>query len=123
MAGSRKPSSPQSSSRRIRALPKPSEDRSSGQKPHRSKRKLSFEQATEQTTQKNTEHQTEQSAGKNILNLPYSDSESEQQIQYPAVKSSEQSAECPRNYQTFSQAEQGESSKTLGQTNLKRSNI
>jgi hypothetical protein len=112
MAGSRKQSSPQSSSRRRRALPRPSEDRLSGQKPHRSKRELSFEQATEQTTQQNAGHPTEQSAGKNILNLPYSDSESEQQIQYPAVKSSEQSAECAQNYQTFSQVEQGESSKT-----------
>jgi hypothetical protein len=111
MAGSKKYSSPQSSSRRRRALPRPSEDSLSGQKPHRSKRKLSFEQATEQTTQQNTGHPTEQSAGKNILNLPYSDSESEQQIQYPAVKSSEQSAECAQNYQTFSQVEQGESSK------------
>jgi hypothetical protein len=111
MAGSRKQTSPQSSARRRKALPRLSEDRLSEQKSHRSKRKLSFEQATEQTTQQNTGPPTEQSAGKNILNLPYSDSESEQQIQDPAVKSSEQSAECAQNYQTFSQVEQGESSK------------
>jgi chromosome segregation ATPase len=43
--------------------------------------------------------------------LPYSDSESEQQIQCPAIKSSEQSAECALNYEVFSQIEQGESSK------------
>jgi hypothetical protein len=111
MAGAKKQSSPQSSSRRRRALPGPSEDRISGMKPHRSKRKLNFEQTTEQTTQQNTGHPTEQSAGKNILNLPYSDSESEQQNQCPAIKSSEQSAECAQNYETFNQTEQGESSK------------
>jgi hypothetical protein len=111
MAGAKKQSSPQSSSRRRRALPGPSEDRLSGLKPHRSKRKLNFEQTTEQTTQQNTGHPTEQSAGKNILNLPYSDSESEQQNQCPAIKSSEQSAECAQNYETFNQTEQGESSK------------
>ena len=59
MAGAKKQSSPQSSSRRRRALPGPSEDRVYGLKPHRSKRKLNFEQATEQTTQQNTGHPTE----------------------------------------------------------------
>jgi hypothetical protein len=43
--------------------------------------------------------------------LPYSDSESEQQIQCHAIKSSEQSSECALNYEVFSQIEQGESSK------------
>jgi hypothetical protein len=39
MAGAKKQSSPQSSSRRRRALPGPSEDRLFGLKPHRSNRK------------------------------------------------------------------------------------
>jgi hypothetical protein len=111
MKGSKKQSSPQSSSRKRRTLPGPSEDRISGAKHHRLKRKLNFEQSTEQTTQQNTGHPTEQSTGKNILNLPYSDSESEQQNQCPIIKSYEQSAECAQNYETFSQTEQGESSK------------
>jgi hypothetical protein len=74
MVGSKKQLSPQSSSRRRRALPRLSKDRISGMNLHRSKRKLNFEQTTEQTTQQNTGHPTEQSVGKNILNLPYSDS-------------------------------------------------
>jgi hypothetical protein len=111
MAGAKKQSSPQSSSRRRRALPGPSKDRISGLKPHMSKRKLNFEQTTEQTTQHNIGHPTEHSAGKNILNLPYSDSEFEKQDQCPVIKSSEQSAECAQNYETFNQTEQGESSK------------
>jgi hypothetical protein len=111
MAGTKKQSSPQSSSRRRRALPGHSEDKISGLKPHRSKRKLNFEQTTEQTTQQNIGHPTEQSASKKILNLPYSDSEYEQQNQFPAIKSSDQSAECAQNYETFNQIEQGESSK------------
>jgi hypothetical protein len=107
---SKKQSSPQSSSRKRRTLPGPPEDRISGVKPHRLKRKLNFEQTTEQTT----EHPTEQSTGKrtNILNLPYSDSESEQQDQCPVTKSPEQSAECAQNYETFNQTEQGETSKS-----------
>jgi hypothetical protein len=111
MAGSKKQLCPESSSRRRRALPGLSEDRISGMKLHRSKRKLNFEQTTEQTTQQNIGHPIEQSAGKNILNLPYSDSESEQQNQCPVIKSFEQSAECAQNYETFNQTEQGESSK------------
>jgi hypothetical protein len=43
MADAKKQSSPQRISRRRRDLPGPSEDRLSGMKPHRSKRKLSFE--------------------------------------------------------------------------------
>jgi hypothetical protein len=70
MAGAKKQSSPQSSSRRRRTLPGPSEDRIYGLKPHMSKRKLNFEQTTEQTTQQNRGYPTEHSAGKNILNLP-----------------------------------------------------
>jgi hypothetical protein len=111
MAGARKQSSPQSGSRRRRALSGPSEDRVSRLKPHSSKRKLNFEQVTEQTTQQNSGHPTQQSTGKNILNLPYSDSESEQKDQCPAIKISEQSAECAQNYETFSHIEQGESSR------------
>jgi hypothetical protein len=80
-------------------------------KPHSLKRKLNFEQTTEQTIQQDSGHPTQQSTGKNILNLPYSDSESEKKDQCPAIKSSEQSAECAQNYETLNQTEQGESSK------------
>jgi hypothetical protein len=89
MAGSKKKASPQSSTRRRRAIPVPSEDRVSGVKPHSLKRKLNFEQTTEPTIQQDSGHPTQQSTGKNILNLPYSDSESEQKYQCPAIKSSE----------------------------------
>ena len=78
MAGSKKKASPQSSIRRRRAIPAPSEDEISGVKPHSSKRKLNFEQITETTIQQYSGHPTQQSTRKNILNLPYSDSESEQ---------------------------------------------
>ena len=111
MGGIGKQSSPQSSSRRRRALSGPSEDRVSKLKPHSLKRKLNFEQTTEQTILQDSGHPTQQSTGKNILNLPYSDSESEQKDQCPAIKSSEQSAECAQNYETLNQTEQGESSK------------
>jgi hypothetical protein len=111
MAGSKKKASPQSSIRRRRAIPAPSEDEISGVKPHSSKRKLNFEQITEPIVQQDSGHPTQQSTGKNILNLPYSDSESEQKDQSPAIKGSEQSAECAQNYDTLSKTEQGESSK------------
>jgi hypothetical protein len=58
---------PQSSSRKRRILPGPPEDRISGVKSHRSKKKLEFETTTEQPTEKKT----------NILNLPYTDSKPE----------------------------------------------
>jgi hypothetical protein len=111
MAGSKKKASPQNSARRRRAILVPSEDRVSGVKPHSLKRKLNFEQTTEMTIQQDSGHPTQQSTGKNILNLPYSDSESEQKDQCPAIKSSEQSAECTQNYETLNQTEKGESSK------------
>jgi hypothetical protein len=111
MAGARKQFSPQSSSRRRRALSEPSEDRASRLKSHSLKRKLNFEQTTEQSIQQDSGHPTQQSTGKNILNLPYSDSESEEKDQCPAIKSSEQSAACAQNYETLKHTEQGESSK------------
>jgi hypothetical protein len=111
MAGSKKKASPQSSIRRRRAIPAPSEDEISGVKSHSSKRKLKFEQSTEPIVQQDSGHPTQQSTGKSILNLPYSDSESEQKDQSHAIKSSEQSAECAQNYDTLSKTEQGESSK------------
>jgi hypothetical protein len=80
-------------------------------KPHSLKRKLNFEQTTEPTIQQDSVHPTRQSTGKNILNLPYSDLESEQKDQCPVIKGSEQSAEGAQNYETLSQTEQGESSK------------
>jgi hypothetical protein len=111
MAGSKKKASPQSSARRRRALSEPSEDRASRLKSHSLKRKLNFEQTTEQSIQQDSGHPTQQSTGKNILNLPYSDSESEEKDQCPAIKSSEQSAACAQNYETLKHTEQGESSK------------
>jgi hypothetical protein len=111
MVGSKKKASPQSSARRIRAIPVPLEDRVLGVKPHSLKRKLNFEQNTEPNVQQDSGHPTQQSIGKNILNLPYSDSESEQKDQCPAIKSSEQSVECAQNYETLNQIEQGESSR------------
>jgi hypothetical protein len=109
---SKKQSSPQSSSRKRRTLPGPPEDRISGVKPRRSKKRLNFEQTTEQTTEKITERPTEQSTGKNILNLPYSDSESEQQDQCPVTENPEQTTECAQNYETFTHTEEGETSKS-----------
>jgi hypothetical protein len=58
---------PQSSSRRRRALPGPPEDRISSIKSKRAKKKLDFETNSEQPTVKKT----------NILNFPYTDSETE----------------------------------------------
>jgi hypothetical protein len=103
MTGSKKKVSPQSSIKRRRVIAAPSEDEISEIKPHSSKRKLTFEQSTEPITQ--------QSTGKSLLNLPYSDSESEQKDQSHAIKSCEQSAECAQNYDTLSKTEQGELSK------------
>jgi hypothetical protein len=74
-------------------------------KPHRSKKRLSFETTTEQPTEQPTEKRT------NILNLPYTDSESEQQDQCPVTKSPEQSTEFAQNYETFTHTEEGETSK------------
>jgi hypothetical protein len=65
-AGKRK-LTPQSSLRKRRTLPGPPEDRISGIKSHRSKKKLDFETTSEQPTEKKT----------NILNLPYTESETE----------------------------------------------
>jgi archaellum component FlaC len=111
MTGSKKKVSPQSSIKRRRAIAAPSEEEISEIKPHSSKRKLKFEQSTEPIVQQDSCHPTQQSTGKSLLNLPYSDSESEQKDQSHAIKSSEQSAECAQNYDTLSKTEQGESSK------------
>jgi hypothetical protein len=111
MAGARNQFSPHSSSRRRRALSEPSEERASRLKSHSLKRKLNFEQTIEQSIQQDLGHPTQQSTGKNILNLPYSDSESEEKDQCPAIKSSEQLAACAQNYETLKHIEQGESSK------------
>jgi hypothetical protein len=73
------------------------------------KRRLNFEQTTEKTTERSTEKST--GKGTNILNFPYSDSESEQQDQCPVTKSPEQSTECAQNYEAFTHTEEGETSK------------
>ena len=83
-------------------MPRPPEDRISIVKSHRSKKRLNFETTTEQLTEKPTEKRT------NILNLPYTDSESEQQDQCPVTKSPEQSTEFAQNYETFTHTEEGE---------------
>jgi hypothetical protein len=74
-------------------------------KSRRSKKRLSFETTVEQPTEKPTKKRT------NILNLPYTDSESEQQDQCPVTKSLEQSTEYAQNYDTFTHTEEGETSK------------
>jgi hypothetical protein len=83
-AGKRK-LTPQSITRKRITLPRPQEDRISGIKSHRSKKKLDFETTTEQPTEKKI----------NILNLPYKDSEiePEQEDESPAIKSPEHSME------------------------------
>jgi oligoribonuclease (3'-5' exoribonuclease) len=93
---------PQSSSRKRRTLPGPPEDRISGVKSHRSKKKLNFETTTEQPTERRT----------NILNLPYTDSEPEQEDESPVIKSPEHSIEFAQNYETFTHTEEGETSKS-----------
>jgi hypothetical protein len=93
---------PQSSSRKRRTLQGPPEDRISGVKSHRSKKKLNFETTTEQPTEKRT----------NILNLPYTDSEPEQEDESPVIKSPEHSIESAQNYETFTHTEEGETSKS-----------
>jgi hypothetical protein len=93
---------PQSSSRKRRTLPGPPEDRIFGVKSHRSKKKLNFETTTEQPTEKRT----------NILNLPYTDSEPEQQDESPVIKSPEHSIEVAHTYETFTHTEEGETSKS-----------
>jgi hypothetical protein len=74
---------PQSHSRKRRTLPGPPEDRISGVKSHRSKKRLNFETTIEQPTEKRT----------NILNFPYTDSELEQEDESPVIKSLEHSIE------------------------------
>jgi hypothetical protein len=86
----------------------PPKDRISGVKPRRSKKRLNFEHTTEQITERPTEHST----GKNILNFPYSDSESEQQDKCPVTENPEQTTECAKNYETFTHIEKGETSKS-----------
>jgi hypothetical protein len=72
-------------SRRRRALPGPPEDRISNIKPRREKNKLDFETNSEQSTVKKT----------NVLNLPYTDSETEpeREDESPVIKSPEHSME------------------------------
>jgi hypothetical protein len=108
--GSKKQLTPQSSSRKRRTLPGPLEDIISGVKPHRSKKSLSFETTTEHPIEQPTEQPIEKIT--NILNLPYTDSESEQQDQYPVTKSPEQSTGFIQNYETFTHTEEGETSKS-----------
>jgi hypothetical protein len=60
-----------------------------------------FETTTEKTTEKRI----------NILNLPYIDSEPEQEDESPVIKSHEHSIEFAQNYETFTHTEEGETSK------------
>jgi hypothetical protein len=71
-------------------------------KSHKSKKKLDFETTTEQPTEMKT----------NILNLPYLDSEQEQEDESPAIKSPEHSIEFSQNCETFTHTEEGETSKS-----------
>ena len=65
----------------------PIEDRISSVKSHWSKKRLNFETTIEQPTEQPTEKRT------NILNLPYTDSEPEQEDESPVIKSPEHSIE------------------------------
>jgi hypothetical protein len=120
ISGLRKTASSQSSMRRRKAIPAPSEGEVAGAKPRSSKGKLEFEQVTEPIVQQDSCYPTQQSSKKNPLNLPYSDSESEKKVQSPAIKGSEQSAEFAQNYDTMSKMEQGESSKKSGPSKAKK---
>jgi hypothetical protein len=93
---------PQSSSRKRRTLLGPLEDRISGVRSHRSKKKLDFETTIEQPTEKKT----------NILNLPYRDSEPEQEDEIPAIKIPEHSIEFAQDCETFTHTDEGETSKS-----------
>jgi hypothetical protein len=93
---------PQSSLRKRRTLPGPPKDRISGVRSHRSKKKLEFETTTEQPIEKKT----------NILNLPYTDSEPEQEDESLAIKSPEHSIEFAQNFETFTHTEEGETLKS-----------
>jgi hypothetical protein len=95
---------PQRSSRKRRTLPGPPEDRISGIKSHRSKKKLDFETILEQPIEKKT----------NILNLPYTDSETEpkQEDESPAIKIPEHSMEFAQDCETFTPTDEGETSKS-----------
>ena len=97
----RKKLTPQSSSRKRRTLPRPPEDRISGVRSHRSKKKLDFETTTEQPTEKKT----------NILNMPYTDSEPEKEDESPTIKSPEHSIEFAQDCDTFTHTDEGETSK------------
>jgi hypothetical protein len=95
---------PQSSSRKRRTLPGLPKDRILGIKSHRSKKKLDFEPTSEKPTVKK----------KNILNLPYTDSETEleQEDESPAIKSPEHSMEFSQECETFTPSDEGETSKS-----------
>jgi hypothetical protein len=99
--GGKKQLTPQSSSRKRRTLPGPPEDRISGVRSHRSNKKLNFENTREQPTERKT----------NILNLPYTDSELEQEDESLAIKSPEHSIEFEQKCGTFSHTEEEETSK------------
>jgi hypothetical protein len=99
----KKKSTPQSSSRRSRALPKPLEDRNSSIKPKKDKKKLDFETNSEQSTVKK----------RNVLNLPYTDldTEPEKEDESPAMKSPEYSMEIAQDYEAFTPRDEGETSR------------
>jgi hypothetical protein len=93
----------QSSSRKRRTLPGPPEDRISGIKSHRSKKKLDFETTSKKLIEKK----------RNILNLPYTDSETEpeQEDESPAIKIPEHSMEFAQDCETFTPTDEGETSR------------
>jgi hypothetical protein len=94
---------PQRSSRKRRNLPRPPEYRISSIKSHRSKKKLDFETTSEKPTVKK----------KNILNIPYTDSqtEPEQEDESPTIKIPKHSMEFAQDCETFTPTDEGETSK------------
>jgi hypothetical protein len=95
----KKQPTPQSISRRRRALPKTPEEKKSTVKPKKAKKKLDFETNLEQSTVKRA----------NALNLPYIDldTELEKYDESLAIKSTEHSMEPAQDFEVFTSKDEG----------------
>jgi hypothetical protein len=101
-AGKKQPT-PQSISRRRRALPKSLEEKKSSSKPKKAKKKLDFKTNPEQSTVKK----------ENVLNLPYTDSDTkpEKDDEILAIKSLEHFMEPAQDLEVFTSFEEGGTSR------------
>jgi hypothetical protein len=99
----KKQSTPQSSLRRRRTIPKQPKDKNSSIKPKKAKKKLDFETNLEQSIVKKT----------NALNLPYTDSdtEPEKEDESLAIQSPEYSMEPAQEFEVFTSKDEGETSR------------